>query len=220
MLFSNYRPISLLSSISKIYEYVIFHQLLNYIDTNKLFYNDQYGFRPRHSTELAAVRFVTDLIKDMDNYKIPTTVLIDLSKAFDTLNHDILLSKLGYYGVSGVELRLLSNYLSDRVQYVEYLGAISQTRSIGVGVPQGSILGLLLFLIYINDLPKSSDMFNILMYADDTTLFCNFDTTCIRWSYAIDMYMFYMVSMTQHMYIFFCFVCFIYGFVLFYLMSK
>ena len=114
----------------------------------------------------------------MDNFKIPTTVLIDLSKAFDTLNHDIILSKLGYYGVSGVELRLLSNYLSDRVQYVEYLGAISQSRSIGVGVPQGSILGPLLFLIYINDLPKSSDMFNILMYADDTTLFCNFDTTC------------------------------------------
>ena len=177
MLFSNYRPISLLSSISKIYEYVIFHLLLNYIDKNKLFYNDQYGFRPRHSTELAAVRFVTDLIKDMDNYKISTTELIDLSKAFDTLNHDILLSKLGYYGVSGVKLRLLSN-LSDRVQYVEYLGAISQSRSIGADVPLGSILEPLLFLIYINDPPKSSDMFNILMYADDTTLFCNFDTTC------------------------------------------
>ena len=110
------------------------------MDTNILFYNDQYGFRPRHSTELATVRFVTDLTKDMDNYKIPTTVLIDLSKAFDTLNHDILLSKLRYYGVSGVELRLLSNYLSDRVQYVEYLGVISQSRSIRVGVPQGSIL--------------------------------------------------------------------------------
>ena len=96
------------------------------MDTNKLFYNDQYGFRPRHSTELAAVRFVTDLIKDMDNCKIPATVLIDFSNAFDTLNHDILLSKFRYYGVSGVELRLLSNSLSDRVQYVEYLGAISQ----------------------------------------------------------------------------------------------
>ena len=83
------------------------------MDTNKLFYNDQYGFRPRHSTELAAVRFVTDLIKDMDNFKIPTTVLIDLSKVFNTLNHDLLLSKLRYYGVSGVELRLLSNYQSD-----------------------------------------------------------------------------------------------------------
>ena len=81
-----------------------------------------------------------NLIKDMDNYIIPLTVLIDLSKAFDTLNPDILLYKLGYYGVSSVELRLLSNYLSDRVQYVEYLGAISQSRSIGVAVPQGSIL--------------------------------------------------------------------------------
>ena len=132
MLFCNYRPISLLSSISKIYEYVISDQLLHYVDTNKLFYNDQYGFRPRHSTELAAVRFVNDLIKEIaqHNYKIPITVLIDLSKAFDTLNHDILLSKLRYYGVSVVELRLLSNYMFDRVQYVGYLGAISQSRSI------------------------------------------------------------------------------------------
>ena len=114
----------------------------------------------------------------MDISKIPTTVLIDLPKASDTLNHDILLSKLRYYGVSGVELRLLSNYLSDWVQYVEHLCTISQSRAIGVGVPMGSILGPLLFLIYINDLPKASDMFNIFMYADDTTLFCNFDTTC------------------------------------------
>ena len=89
MLFFNYRSISLLSSRSKIYEYVIFHQLLNYVDTHKLFYNDQNGFRHRHSTELTAIRFVTDLIKDIDNHKIPTTVLIDLSKTFDTLNHDI-----------------------------------------------------------------------------------------------------------------------------------
>ena len=81
------------------------------MDTNKLFYNDRYGFRLRHSTELAAVRFVNDPLKDMDNYKFPATVLIDPLKAFDTLNHNILLSKLRYYGVTGVQLLLLSNYL-------------------------------------------------------------------------------------------------------------
>ena len=88
------------------------------MECNKLFYTDQYGFRPGHSTELAAARFVNELAVDMDNYKIPTSVFIDLSKAFDTLNHDILISKLKHYGVFGVELKIVSSYLSDRVQYI------------------------------------------------------------------------------------------------------
>ena len=120
-LLSNYRPISVLSSISKVYEYVVFKQLLNYMECNKLFYTDQYGFRPGHSTELAAARFVNE---------IPTSVLIDLSKAFDTLNHDILISKLKHYGVFGVELNFFSNCLSDRVQYVEFLDSVSDTQHI------------------------------------------------------------------------------------------
>ena len=172
-LFSNYRPISL--SLSKIFERVIFDQLLGYFTNNNLLCLDQFGFRPGHSTELAALRLVDHLITQMDRCKIPTNIYIDLSKAFDTLNHSILLEKLQYYGVTGTSLSLLDNYLSDRCQYVEYNGHRSNTLPITTGVPQGSVLGPLLFLIYINDLPMVSDVFNMLMYADDTTLYCNID---------------------------------------------
>ena len=103
LLYSNYRPISILPSLSKIYEYAVFEQLSAYMERKCLFYCDQYGFKQGHSTELASVRFVNDLIK-MDNFKIPTSILIDLSKAFDTLDHGILLSKLQYYGITGIEL--------------------------------------------------------------------------------------------------------------------
>ena len=143
------------------------------------FFEEFSEFISEHVTTTAEIIIVGDLNLHLDiNTNPHTRQFTNLLACSGLKQHDILLSKLGYYGVSGVELRLLSNYLSDRVQYVEYLGAISQSKSIGVGVPQGSILGPLLFLIYINDLPNSSDMFNILMYADDTTLFCNFDTTC------------------------------------------
>ena len=91
------------------------------------------------------------------------------------MNHSILLKKLQYFGVTGTSLSLLDNYLSDRCQYIEYNGHRSNTLPITTGVPQGSVLGPLLFLIYINDLPMVSDVFNMLMYADDTTLYCNID---------------------------------------------
>ena len=93
-----------MASLSKIYENVVFEQLSAYMETNRLFYSDQYGFRPGHSTKLASVRFVNDLIQQMDTLNIPISILIDLSKAFDTLDHKIMLSKLRYYGISGVEL--------------------------------------------------------------------------------------------------------------------
>ena len=113
-MFSNYRPISLLPSMSKIFEYVIFYQLFDYMCTNNLLTIEQFGFRTGHSTELAAIQLIDHLTKQMDMGKVPTNIYIDLSKAFDTLDHSILLDKLTYYGVCGLENLLLRDYLSGR----------------------------------------------------------------------------------------------------------
>ena len=171
--FTNYRPISLLPSISKIFKHVMTSQLMEYFTSKNLFCLQQFGFRPGHSTELAALKLVNHAITEMDNFNIPTNIYIDLSKAFDTLNFDILLNKLDYYSVQGCANRLIYSYLSDRWQFVEFNGHKSSYLPIKTGVPQGSVLGPLLFLIYINDLPLVSNVFDMLMYADDTTLYCN-----------------------------------------------
>ena len=106
----------------------------------------------------------------MDERKITLAIFVDLSKAFDTLNHYILIKKLAYYGINGIELEWFTRYLTGRSQYVEIDGVSSNIISLSTGVPQGSILGPLLFLIYMNDIPNCTKYFDFIVYADDTTL--------------------------------------------------
>ena len=154
-LYSNYRPISLIPVFSKIIEKLVYNKIFHFLVRYQILFKSQYGFRKGHSTAHATLDFVKTIEKALQDNEYAIGVFCDLSKAFDTLDHGILLKKLEHYGVRGNWLSWFKSYLSNRKQYVDIYGISSGYTDITVGVPQGSILGPLLFLIYINNLPAS-----------------------------------------------------------------
>ena len=166
----NYRPISILPILSKIFEKVASDQLYSFFDYFHLFDSSQFGFRKKLSTSNAISNMLQFIYNNLDTGYTVLSLFLDFSKAFDCVDHTILLHKLKAYGVRGVALLWFQSYLSERLQYVSINGTNSDYSSVGSGVPQGSILGPLLFLIYINDFPKCSSFFKFNLFADDSTL--------------------------------------------------
>ena len=168
---NNYRPITVLSSVSKILEKCVHDQVMNHLESNNLLSVHQFGFRAKRSTELAATSFIDSIRLAMDNGEYTGAVYIDLSKAFDTISHASILNKLPNAGINGVAKEWFTNYLFGRSQQVCFNGAMSDPEPVYCGVPQGSILGPLLFLLHFNDSAKTLKHCKIVKYADDTVLF-------------------------------------------------
>ena len=165
----NYRPISVRLAVARLFEKLVHDQLSKHL--NKYLYSNQSGFGPRHSTEKSLLNTTNQLFLNIDRGQYNIAVFIDLRKAFDRVNHNILLCKLWHYGIRGTELRWFKSYLSRRHQYCSISGHASKSTLVTNGIPQGSGLGPLLFLVYVNDLSNAVHYSQTGIYADDTGLY-------------------------------------------------
>ena len=168
---TNYRPISILPSLSKLLEKTVKEQLLEYLNENHLLASCQYGFRKKYGVQAALFDVVSQLQLSLDCGRMASALFIDLRKAFDTVNHEILLYKLGKINITGSVLNWIRDYLNGRSQFVCLDGFCSTTLNISCGVPQGSILGPLLFIIYLNDVAELKLNGKLVLFADDAAIF-------------------------------------------------